>query len=491
MDITRICAMQRAYFEKGETKNVGFRIAQLKKLQVAIRAQEKLLLDALQADLGKSGFEGYMSEVGMVLEELAYMLHHVRRFARARAVPTPLAQGIAASRVLAKPYGNVLIMSPWNYPLLLTIGPLVDALAAGNTAVVKPSAYSPNVSHAIAKLLGDTFAPEYVAVIEGGRNENTALLEEKFDYIFFTGSKTVGRLVMKKAARHLTPVTLELGGKSPCIVDETANIAWAARRIVFGKYLNCGQTCVAPDYVLVHARVHDVLIAAMKREIVRQFGEKPLDNPNYGKIVNQKHFERLCALMTDEKDVFGGETNAQQLRIAPTLRRIAENQVVNAASDAIFRAVTRQLQTGSVDYSRIIGLEKDETGRIAALTTDMQQVAKLKSEVLAFLDEEISNMDDEALSVPVGSLLFPTFFAGRGFSIPVRVLALNSTNADFYSSIESVGINQSVQQIRITFTISLSFLTPVGISDTDVTSDVLAAQTILLGDVPESYLYLG
>ena len=179
-----------------------------------------------------------------------------------------------------------------------------------------------------------------------------------------------------------------------------------------------------------------------------------------------------------------------QLRIAPTLRRIAENQVVNAASDAIFRAA-RQLQTGSVDYSRIIGLEKDETGRIAALTTDMQQVAKLKSEVLAFLDEEISNMDDEALSVPVGSLLFPTFFAGRGFSIPVRVLALNSTNADFYSSIESVGINQSVQQIRITFTISLSFLTPVGISDTDVTSDVLAAQTILLGDVPESYLYLG
>lgn len=180
-----------------------------------------------------------------------------------------------------------------------------------------------------------------------------------------------------------------------------------------------------------------------------------------------------------------------QLRIAPMLRKIAENQVVNAASEAIFRAVTRQLQTGSVDYSRIIGLEKDETGRIAALTTDMQQVAKLKSEVLAFLDEEISNMDDEALSVPVGSLLFPTFFAGRGFSIPVRVLALNSTNADFYSQIQSLGINQSVQQIRITFTVSLSFLTPAGIQDTDVTSDVLAAQTILLGDVPESYLYLG
>ncbi len=180
-----------------------------------------------------------------------------------------------------------------------------------------------------------------------------------------------------------------------------------------------------------------------------------------------------------------------QLRIAPMLRKIAENQVVNAVSDAIFRAVTRQLQTGSVDYSRIIGLEKDASGKVSALTTDMEQIATLKSEVLTLLDEELARMNDEEISVPVGSLLFPTFFAGRGFSIPVRVLALNSTNADFYSQIQSLGINQSVQQIRITFTVSLSFLTPVGISDTDVTSDVLAAQTILLGDVPESYLYLG
>lgn len=180
-----------------------------------------------------------------------------------------------------------------------------------------------------------------------------------------------------------------------------------------------------------------------------------------------------------------------QVRIAPLIRRMAENQVVNAASDAIFRAVTRQLQSGSVDYGKIIGLQKDETGKISALTTDMEQIARLKSEILRYLDEELAAMDDETLSVPVGNLLFPTFFAGRGFSIPVRILALNSTNADFYSSISSLGINQSVQQIRITFTVSLSFLTPVGISDADVTSDVLAAQTILLGDVPESYIYLG
>ena len=180
-----------------------------------------------------------------------------------------------------------------------------------------------------------------------------------------------------------------------------------------------------------------------------------------------------------------------QVRIAPLIRRMAENQVVNAASDAIFRAVTRQLQSGSVDYGKIIGLQKDETGKISALTTDMEQIARLKSEILRYLDEELAAMDDETLSVPVGNLLLPTFFAGRGFSIPVRILALNSTNADFYSSISSLGINQSVQQIRITFTVSLSFLTPVGISDADVTSDVLAAQTILLGDVPESYIYLG
>jgi len=180
-----------------------------------------------------------------------------------------------------------------------------------------------------------------------------------------------------------------------------------------------------------------------------------------------------------------------QVRIAPMLRKLAENQVVNAASDAIFRAVSRQLQSGSVDYGRIIGLEKDANGKISALTTDMEQLARLKSEILELLDEEIAAMDDDELSVPVGSLLLPTFFAGRGFSLPVRLIALNSTNADFYSSISSLGINQSVQQIRITFTVSLTFLTPAGISDTDVTSDVLAAQTILLGDVPESYIYLG
>ena len=217
------------------------------------------------------------------------------------------------------PYGNVLIMSPWNYPILLTLEPLVDALAAGNTAIVKPSAYAPACSDAIQKLLEDCFDPKLVAVVTGGRAENQALLEEKFDKIFFTGSTTVGKLVMESAAKHLTPVVLELGGKSPCIVEKTAKIDLAAKRIAFGKFVNCGQTCVAPDYILCDATVHDALVRALQREIKKQFGEHPLENTNYGKIVNEKHFDRLLGLIEEEKIACGGASDRAQLRIEPTV----------------------------------------------------------------------------------------------------------------------------------------------------------------------------
>ena len=319
MTISEICQAQRDFFKTGATQSVEYRIDALKKLQAAIRANEKEILSALKADLGKSGFEGYMAEIGMALDELSYMIRHVRALCKPRRVRTPLAQFPSRSYRLPKPYGNVLVMSPWNYPFMLTMSPLIDALAAGNTAVVKPSAYSPVVSHVIAELLSGCFSPEYVAVIEGGRAENAALLDEKFDYIFFTGSKGVGQLVMEKASRHLTSLTLELGGKSPCIVDETANIALAAKRIVFGKYLNVGQTCVAPDYVLVHESVKAALIDAVQAEIKRQFGENPLDNENYGKIVNMKHYERICGLIDAEKTIIGGGRDAAALRIEPTV----------------------------------------------------------------------------------------------------------------------------------------------------------------------------
>lgn len=260
-----------------------------------------------------------MCETGMTLSELSWMRRHLAGLMRGHTVMTPLAQFAAHSFRSPSPYGNVLIMSPWNYPLMLTLEPLIDALAAGNTAVVKPSAYAPATSAVIQKLIAECFDPEYVFVVTGGRAENQALLNQKFDKIFFTGGKAVGREVLRHAAEYLTPVTLELGGKSPCIVDATANIRLAAKRIVFGKYLNCGQTCVAPDYLYCEASIRDELVQAIREEITAQFGTDPLQNENYGKIINQKHFERILGLIDPAKVVAGGNADAQALRIAPTV----------------------------------------------------------------------------------------------------------------------------------------------------------------------------
>lgn len=260
-----------------------------------------------------------MCETGMTLSELSWMRRHLAGLMRDRTVPTPMSQFAARSFRSPSPYGNVLIMSPWNYPLMLTLDPLIDAIAAGNTAMVKPSAYAPETSRVIQKLIAECFAPEYVAVVTGGRAENQALLNQKFDKIFFTGGKTVGREVLRHAAEYLTPVTLELGGKSPCIVDATANIRLAARRIVFGKYLNCGQTCVAPDYLYCDASIRDELVKAIQEEITAQFGADPLKNENYGKIINQKHFDRILGLIDPAKVVTGGNSDARALRIAPTV----------------------------------------------------------------------------------------------------------------------------------------------------------------------------
>lgn len=260
-----------------------------------------------------------MCETGMTLSELSWMRRHLAGLMRGHTVMTPLAQFAAHSFRSPSPYGNVLIMSPWNYPLMLTLEPLIDALAAGNTAVVKPSAYAPATSAVIQKLIAECFDPEYVFVVTGGRAENQALLNQKFDKIFFTGGKAVGREVLRHAAEYLTPVTLELGGKSPCIVDATANIRLAAKRIVFGKYLNCGQTCVAPDYLYCEASIRDELVQAIREEITAQFGADPLQNENYGKIINQKHFERILGLIDPAKVVVGGNADAQALRIAPTV----------------------------------------------------------------------------------------------------------------------------------------------------------------------------
>lgn len=323
-DITAIVASQRAYFKSGATLDVEGRLRALRILRAAIVTYEDVIASALQRDLGKSSTESIMCEIGMVKSALNHMLRHANHYAKAKRVRTPLAQFPATSLHKPSPFGVVLVMSPWNYPFLLPMEPLIEAIAAGNTVVVKPSAYSPHTSSVLEKLLTQYFDPRLIAVVTGGREENQQLLDEQFDHIFFTGSQRVGKEVMRKAAAHLTPVTLELGGKSPCIVERTADIPLAARRIVFGKYLNCGQTCIAPDYIYCDAAIADELMHALAQEIRIQFGEAPLANDDYGRIVSVKHFDRLTGLIDPAKIAYGGRTSPDTLQIEPTLLRDVE-----------------------------------------------------------------------------------------------------------------------------------------------------------------------
>ncbi|HJJ81751.1 MAG TPA: aldehyde dehydrogenase [Methanocorpusculum sp.] len=319
MNIEEILISQRAFFKTGKTLSLDFRIEQLKKLYAAVKKYEAEIADALNEDLGKSTYESYMCETGLALSEISYMIKHTKRFSKEKRVKTPLAQFASRSYKKLSPYGNVLIMSPWNYPFMLTIDPLADAISAGNTAVVKPSAYSPATSRIVEKIVSECFEPEYVAVVTGGRAENTELLNQKFDMVFFTGSQNVGREVLRRTAENLTPAVLELGGKSPCIIDSSAKIRLAAKRIVFGKFLNCGQTCVAPDYILCDSSVKEELTASLIDEISKQFGERPLENPDYGHIISDKHFERLSGLIELGKVLAGGETDCVRRKIEPTL----------------------------------------------------------------------------------------------------------------------------------------------------------------------------
>ena len=317
--ISAITARQRRFFNTGVTLDVSYRTAALKRLLKLVIEHEDELAAALRQDLGKSPTESYMCEIGMVRSELRWLLGRMKRLTRDRRVSTPLHQFPARSFRRPTPYGVTLIMSPWNYPVLLTLGPLADALAAGNTAVVKPSAYAPATAHLLARLLGSIFPAAFVEVIEGGREENQWLLQEKFDYIFFTGSPAVGRTVLSQAAKHLTPVTLELGGKSPCIVHSSADLASAARKIVFGKFLNCGQTCVAPDYVLCEESVKDEFLRLLRLEVHRQYGKEYKYNLSYGRIVSKKHFDRLLGLMDGKKIFLGGGSHRESLRMEPTI----------------------------------------------------------------------------------------------------------------------------------------------------------------------------
>lgn len=296
-----------------------YRVQMLKKLRRNIVAMQNEICAALKADLNKSATESYMAEIGMVLSEISYMVKHLKKYAKPKRVRTPLAQFAAKSYRLPCPKGQVLIISPWNYPFMLSIEPLVDAIAAGNCVMLKPSENSPQTSAIIQKLLQATFAPTEVLTVLGGREECSFLLDLDFDHIFFTGSTRVGQIVLQKAAAHFTSVTLELGGKSPCLVDQTANIKLAAKRIVWGKFLNCGQTCVAPDYIYCHSTIKDALVKELSRQIVRQYTVDPLHNPDYPKMINQRQFDNIKNILSKDTVLFGGKMDEKTLKIEPTL----------------------------------------------------------------------------------------------------------------------------------------------------------------------------
>lgn len=318
MDIHEIVESEKHFFRTGVTRGVDFRIDMLKKFRKAIIENDELISAALKADLNKQPFESYMCETGLLLEEINFHIKRLKKWSKIRRVKSGIGQLPGKSYVCPEPYGVVLIMAPWNYPVQLCLMPLVGAISAGNCAVVKPSAYAPESSRVISKLIESAFPTGFVTAVEGGRDANKALLDEPFDYIFFTGSVAVGKTVMEAAAKRLTPVTLELGGKSPIIVDETANLPLAARRIAFGKVLNAGQTCVAPDYLMIEKSVEAPFIEEYKKALADFFPEG--DMSGMVRIINDKHFERVCNILDNSGNVvIGGARDAETRFIEPAV----------------------------------------------------------------------------------------------------------------------------------------------------------------------------
>lgn len=310
---------QRRFFSQGKTKDVSFRMEELGKLRTVIKQHEQELMDALKADLNKSEFDAYLTEIGILLEEIRFTMKHLKKWAKPRKVKSAIAQVGSKSFIYPEPYGIALIIAPWNYPFQLAIAPLIGAIAAGNCAILKPSELTPHTSALLSKMIAENFPKEYISVVEGGVETSTALLNEKFDYIFFTGSVPVGKIIMEAASKNLTPVTLELGGKSPCIVHEDANVKLAAKRIAWGKYINAGQTCVAPDYIYAHSSIKEEFLNELKKAIQELYGEDPIKSGNFTKIVSEKHLNRLANFLNNGTIVHGGRYDQSSRIIEPTV----------------------------------------------------------------------------------------------------------------------------------------------------------------------------
>lgn len=318
MNIENIVKKQKKFLEKLKAKDVEYRIEKLKKLHQVIKESEEEIAKALHKDLNKDKVESYMVETGMVLDELSYMIKNTKKWIKPRRVKTPLSQFLASSYIVQEPYGIVVIMSPWNYPFLLTMQPLIGALAAGNTCIVKPSRHSINTSKVIKKIIEKIYNEEYVSVV-WGEDVSEEILKQDVDYICYTGSARIGKQVMKAAAEKLIPVTLELGGKSPCIVEKTADIKLAAKRIAFGRILNSGQTCIAPDYILVQSDIKDEFVKELQKNIIKMVGENPLENTEYPKMIGEKQFKKVTDMIVKKDVIYGGKSDEKTLKIEPTI----------------------------------------------------------------------------------------------------------------------------------------------------------------------------
>lgn len=318
-NFAEVLTRQREFFLSGKTKSIDYRIEQLRKLRDLIIENENAIYEALNADFRKSRFETYLSENGYMIMEINEFIKKLKKWAKPERLPSNMLNFPSSSFLMHEPYGLTLIIAPWNYPFQLAMGPLAGAIAAGNCAILKPSELTPATSALMKDLVNDNFDESYIHVIEGDAGVTQSLLAEKFDYIFFTGGIQVGKIIAQAAAKHLTPVTLELGGKSPCIVDGSMSMDLAARRIVWGKFLNNGQTCVAPDYIYVDLKYQEELLNSLKLEIENAFGDNPEESPDLARIVNQKHYNRIKDLIPEGKIYHGGTTNASELYIAPTI----------------------------------------------------------------------------------------------------------------------------------------------------------------------------
>ena len=368
-----ILTKQQTFFRTEKTKNLTYRIDALEKLRSKIKANEQPLMDALRADLNKSEFDAYTTEIMIVLEEIKFAINHLHSWAKPRKVKTPMTHIGSKSYIYPEPYGVTLIIAPWNYPFQLAVAPLIGAIAAGNCAVIKPSELTPTTSEVFAKLISEIFPEEYITVVQGGVETSQALLEEKFDYIFFTGSVAVGKVIMEAAAKNLTPVTLELGGKSPCIVHEDANLKLAAKRIAWGKFVNAGQTCVAPDYLYLQESIKAPFLQFFQ-EAIKELYDDALENCNFTRIVSEKHFQRLSSFLDNGKLAIGGNTNKESLQIEPTvLTEITWEHPV--MQDEIFGPILPILEYESID-DVIKGIENHPKPLALYLFSESESIQK-------------------------------------------------------------------------------------------------------------------